>query len=103
MFAPILLLLAQASVPATPVRSTRRAGPRRCTEQPAEGILGRLRPPPDGFLRALARVGLAVVITAAAYADAIELHARFAPTPSEPGAGGGGDRGTGAVYFALIA
>jgi O-acetyl-ADP-ribose deacetylase (regulator of RNase III) len=32
------------------------------------------------------------VITAAAYADAIELHVPFAPAPREPGAGGGGAR-----------
>jgi O-acetyl-ADP-ribose deacetylase (regulator of RNase III) len=32
------------------------------------------------------------VITAAAYADAIELHVPFAPTSREPGAGGGGAR-----------
>jgi O-acetyl-ADP-ribose deacetylase (regulator of RNase III) len=32
------------------------------------------------------------VITAAPYADAIELHVPFAPTPREPGAGGGGAR-----------
>ena len=32
------------------------------------------------------------MISAAAYADAIELHVPFAPTPREPGAGGGGAR-----------
>ena len=69
-------------------RSTRRDGLGDSSHQPAEGIVDGFCPPADGRHREIARAGLAAVITADAYAEAIDLHEPFAPAPPSRGPAG---------------